>query len=346
MEKIIALFNHKGGVSKTTTAFHLGWALAEAGKRVLLVDADPQCNLTGLVLNFNDPDKFDEFYTESPGKNIRSALAPAFEARPQMISTVDPIEVAGAERLFLLPGHLELAEYESTLAIAQELANTIITFQNIPGAFSYFVRETAKKYSFDYVVVDLNPSFSAMNKNVLMTSDYFIVPCSPDAFSLMAVNSLARALPSWADWYSQIQRQAHIKQSSYPLKPGVPKFLGITINKFRPLDGRPASAFQKWISQIEAATINKLVPALLEKDMILSEDSCLTCGAPYRNALIQISDFNSLIGVSQRVRKPVFCLTQNDVMQAGTVWQKSFEKIGEFRKLFAEFATKVDCLCN
>lgn len=48
--KIIALFNHKGGVSKTTTTFNLGWMLAEQGHKTLIVDADPQCNLTALVL--------------------------------------------------------------------------------------------------------------------------------------------------------------------------------------------------------------------------------------------------------------------------------------------------------
>jgi cellulose biosynthesis protein BcsQ len=46
--KVIALFNNKGGVSKTTTCFNLGWMLAEHGKTVIMVDADPQCNLTGL----------------------------------------------------------------------------------------------------------------------------------------------------------------------------------------------------------------------------------------------------------------------------------------------------------
>jgi len=48
--KRIALFNHKGGVSKTTTTFNLGWMLASQGHRVVLVDADPQCSLSGLVL--------------------------------------------------------------------------------------------------------------------------------------------------------------------------------------------------------------------------------------------------------------------------------------------------------
>jgi cellulose biosynthesis protein BcsQ len=52
MAKIISLFNHKGGVSKTTTTFNLGWMLARKKQRVLIVDCDPQCNLTGMVLGF------------------------------------------------------------------------------------------------------------------------------------------------------------------------------------------------------------------------------------------------------------------------------------------------------
>ncbi len=57
----IALFNHKGGVSKTTTTFNIGWMLAEKGKKVILVDADPQCNLTGLILGYDYID-LEEFY--------------------------------------------------------------------------------------------------------------------------------------------------------------------------------------------------------------------------------------------------------------------------------------------
>ncbi|MEB3341381.1 ParA family protein [Okeania sp.] len=50
MVKKIAVFNHKAGVGKTTTAFNLGWMLTEKGKTVILAHTDPQCNLTGIIL--------------------------------------------------------------------------------------------------------------------------------------------------------------------------------------------------------------------------------------------------------------------------------------------------------
>ena len=93
----IALFNHKGGVSKTTTAFHLGWMLVSKGHRVLLVDADPQCNLSGLILGFKGETEFDEFYETDTTRNIRAGLAPAFESQPRGIKPVECVEVQGCD---------------------------------------------------------------------------------------------------------------------------------------------------------------------------------------------------------------------------------------------------------
>ena len=139
MTRRIAMFNHKGGVSKTTTTFHLGWMLASKGHRVIVVDADPQCNLSGLILGFKGENEFEQYYEAEGTGNIRAGLAPAFESQPRAIEPVECVAVDRCEGLFLLPGHIRLSEYEVTLGIAQELSGSIQTLQNLPGSITYVV---------------------------------------------------------------------------------------------------------------------------------------------------------------------------------------------------------------
>ena len=199
MTKRIALFNHKGGVSKTTTTFNLGWMLAEKGKNVILVDADPQCNLTGIVLGYKGPTALENFYRKGK-RNLKAGLAPAFESRPEPLEAVDCVQIDARDGLFLLPGHIGLSEYEVTLGIAQELSGSIQTLQNLPGSITHLLELTAEKHQADYVLIDLNPSLSSFNQNLLLTSHCFIVPTNPDYFSAMAVQSLAKVLPDWRKW--------------------------------------------------------------------------------------------------------------------------------------------------
>jgi cellulose biosynthesis protein BcsQ len=122
MVQKVALFNLKGKVGKTTTTFNLGWMLASKGKRVILVDADPQCNLTEMAWGETED---DEASIDNTTPNIKTGLAPAFESQPRAIEAVDCIPVQGRDWLFLLPGHVGFAEYEVTLGIAQELKSII-----------------------------------------------------------------------------------------------------------------------------------------------------------------------------------------------------------------------------
>jgi cellulose biosynthesis protein BcsQ len=102
--------------------------------------------------------------------------------------------------LSLVPGHVNLGEYEVTLGIAQELSGSLQALKNLPGAFHYFVEKVAAANKADYVLIDMSPSLGAMNQNFLMSSDYFLVPTAPDYFSVMAIDSLTSILPKWIEW--------------------------------------------------------------------------------------------------------------------------------------------------
>ena len=342
MAEKIALFNHKGGVSKTTTTFHLGWMLASKGKRVILADADPQCNLTGLVLG-DDDDGFEHWYESEQERNLRHGLAPAFESLPERIKPVNCYPVPQREGLFLLPGHIRLSEYEVTLGIAQELSASIQTLQNLPGAPSYLLDCTAEEYNVDYVLIDLNPSLSSLNQNLLMTSQYFIVPTTPDYFSVMAINSLANVLPKWLDWSHRASSLTLLQNAVYPFLQNTPKFLGTVVQNYRPRGGAPARGFQIWIDRINQAVTDKLVPQFDTVQMMLPPESYIEQGIT-DHCLITIPDFNTLVAKSQSYQTPVFELSGQQIGLTGPVLAQTIESRDRFRDLFSELADKVMAL--
>ncbi len=130
MVQKIALFNLKGGVGKTTTTFYLGWMLASKGKRVILVDADPQCNLTEMVgEEIEDDEARIENIIYNTKSNIKTGLAPAFESQPRAIEAVDCIPIQGRDGLFLLPGHVGFAEYPEPSPPANTTQSAFSRFQ-------------------------------------------------------------------------------------------------------------------------------------------------------------------------------------------------------------------------
>lgn len=83
MTKTILIFNHKGGVSKTTTTFNLGMMLEQKGKNVLMADFDPQSNLTGMILAISNNEELEKSYQESKIHTISKALEPPFTGLPE-----------------------------------------------------------------------------------------------------------------------------------------------------------------------------------------------------------------------------------------------------------------------
>jgi cellulose biosynthesis protein BcsQ len=341
MSKRISLFNHKGGVSKTTTTFNLGWMLAERGLRVILVDADPQCNLTGMLLGYSGPSELESFYEQHPERNIKAALAPAFESRPRLIDGVDCIAIRNRPGLFLLPGHIGLSEYEVTLGIAQELSGSIQTLQNLPGSISYLLEKTAERHHADYVLVDLSPSLSSINQNLLTTSDFFLVPTNPDFFSVMAIDSLATILPKWASWANKAMSMPILREATYPMPTVTPKFLGTIIQKFRPRGGAPAVGFQHWIDELETSVSAKLIPSLRGADLLLDDAEYRAVGLESDLCLAIIADFNTLIAKSQEHQTPIFALTSEQIGQQGIVLIGTEQSRDAFRVVFENLTNRV-----
>jgi len=342
MVKIISLFNHKGGVSKTTTAFNIGWILAEKGKRILLVDTDPQCNLTGLALNLSYQDDFQIFYTSNGNHNIKSCLSPVFEGKPEAIKAANCFELPNRNNLFLLPGHINFSDYDVSLNIAQNLTGSLLFTQNIPGAISHLLRTTAKTYNLDYIIIDMSPSISATNANILMQSDYFIMPCSPDFFCDMAVDSLSQILPFWNETYKSIKQNHVFSQADYKLPDSTPKFIGTIFQRYRPRNGSPTKSFQTWIDKIATNVTHKLVPILRNNDMMISEDKFfgkINPDEPYN--IINISDFNSLIAQSQKYNVPVFSLTDEQLEQVGNVQTNMKKNREDFYNTFSALAESI-----
>lgn len=347
MAKLISLFNHKGGVSKTTTAFNLGWMLARRGKRVLLVDCDPQCNLTGIVLGFEHLDSTESIEGMEDGSplNIREGLAPAFEARPSGMAPVKCVEVPGNPNLFLLPGHIGLAEYEVTLGIAQELSGSIITLRNLPGSIYALVETTAENYNVDFVLFDMSPSLGSVNQNLWAISDFFIIPMNPDYFALMAIDSLANVFPRWKAWRDKAAGMEILYSAEYPFPDTTPKYLGYVMQKFRPRgQGAPSTAFQQWIEMVETRMTEILLPVLQEKELLLDDQNYKEANADPSEPILQMSDFNALIARSQEHQVPVFELTDDQLRQAGVVLERTKESMERFRELFEEAADKVIAL--
>lgn len=344
MAATIAFFNNKGGVSKTTTCFNVGWMLAERGHSVLMVDADPQCNLTGMVLDLRAEDALERFYKENPQQNLKDALEPAFASRPKPLQPVKCVEVEGREGLFLIPGHVGLAEDEVSLGIAQQLSESVQALKNLPGSFRHLFDITATAYEVDYVLLDLSPGLGSINQNLVTTADYVAVPASPDVFSVMAIQSLSRVLPRWVAWARSAAQLEALRGADYPFPEPTLRFLGTIVQRYRLKGGEPTEAFRNYFDQLDIAIDDILIPALTKADLLLDPGRYREAGLEGSLRLASIPDFNTLIATSQQSRKPVFTLTQEDVRRRGYVWATQKASIANFRIIFEDLAERIETL--
>jgi len=209
MFKVIAMFAHKGGVAKTTNVFHMAFQMAQSGKKVIMVDADPQCTLSETCCSMANQDS-----NWRDGEE-RGDLAAAWEAAYTDViegravgsaSLVVPDRADLCSKnggsLHLLAGTLESYKLERRLAYAQDLKQRS-WLQDVPGwdilkegvgVTRELLKATAKAYHADVILIDMGPSICDLNFNILFSSDFFTVPANADRYSKSSLRTLTLVL--------------------------------------------------------------------------------------------------------------------------------------------------------
>lgn len=280
--KTISVFNNKGGVGKTTLTFHLAHALAELGHRTLLIDLDPQCNLTIYGMDeealrqiwFAEDDFVSDFKSAqeklsqkefgeltSQTRSVHFLLKPVEDGAADLQGIPPPYTLAN--NLDLIPGRLTMHLFED--AIARRWSEV---YQGEPLAVRTVTKPRelaasyAKQFGYEFVIMDTSPSLGTLNKLIISTTDGFLIPCMPDMFSLYGIRNIGNALAVWKKQFDTIYHLlSDEKRRLFPQN--FVRLLGFTIYNAKKYTGVTnwdlAQAHYNYAMQIPDA-ISKYIP--------------------------------------------------------------------------------------
>ena len=294
MKKIL-FFNNKGGVGKTTLAYHFSQMLAQLGHRCLVVDLDPQANLSAMFL----PDEeLERIYQQSD--NERETLVAGIKPLVRGLGDIARVKIHDlGYNLGLLAGDLDLSLFEDKLSNnwskcvdGDEAAFRVVS------AFSRIIEQEAQTFEADYCVIDVGPNLGALNRATVIAADYVVVPMAADLFSLQGLRNLGDRLKVWQkEWQDRLSRN---QTMDLVLPQGQISPLGYVVMQHGIKEGRPVKSYLKWASRIPAifqTHVLGLAPS--PETLLIAQD---------KYCLGLLKHYHSLVPMAMEARKPIFLL--------------------------------------
>jgi len=295
--KVIAFFNNKGGVGKTSLVYHLSWMYVEMGVRVVAADLDPQANLTAAFL---DEDRLEQLWQdENHEETIFGAVRPLLRGIGDVATP--HLEIVD-EELDLLVGDLSLSLFEDQLSeVWPKCMDRDERAFRVMSAFWRIVQSAAEKHGADLILMDLGPNLGAINRAALIASDYVVVPLSPDLFSLQGLRNLGPTLRTWRrGWKERLERNP---APDLALPAGRMEPAGYVVQQHSVRLDRPVRAYDRWIARIPKVYRRAVLDEPENGGVTVEND-------PHSLGLLK--HYRSLMPMAQEARKPMFSLKPAD----------------------------------
>ena len=328
--KKVIFANNKGGVGKTTLAFNCAVAFAEKGYKTVLIDLDPQSNLSRLAMG-------EEYYLKhlfsDSEKTIADVLKGVVEGGADIDLRVKFLPVQASPNLSLLKGDINLSVYEGLLmtAYGQAAAGQQIGYFQT-SAIDRFLREKGLSEQVDIFVIDTSPSLGLFNQMIILGADYFVVPMLPDAFSVQGIENLGIVYERWKiNWRNSARALAGNTETKL-VRAGDPHFIGYIVNSYNVYGEQPIADHRAWMEKI---------PAKVRE--YLSEKHCRNglVETSWKNPLQIIQDYGRIPSKCQELGVAIFNLNPSMVADHHQGTKENIEKSKEQFSLLSENILKV-----
>lgn len=300
---VLTFFNNKGGVGKTSLIYHLAWMYASLRKRVVVADLDPQANLTAAFLT---EERIEEIWdSKQKGATVYRCVKPLTGVG----DIAEPILQHITQDLYLIAGDVALSSYEDCLSSEWRIGdNNLYRPMRILSSFWQIMQKASGKVQADIVLVDIGPNLGAINRSVLIATDYVVIPLGADLFSLQGLKNLGPTLTEWKEtWNDRLNRWRRSSDceeyAEFELPQGRMQPIGYLCQQHSVRLDRPVKAYDKWI---------KRIPRVYREAVLNQNDSEQVEPEQDMYRLATIKHYRSLIPMAQEHRKPVFNLTPAD----------------------------------